>query len=325
MRAAWCDHLGEVSEIVVRDDIPTPVPADGQVLVRVHAAALNFPDVLMVQGRYQVRTEPPFVPGTEFAGEVVGSPSGWATVGTRVTGVVPTGAFGEYAVAHLHELHPLPDALDYDHGAAFQVTYATAYHALVTTGAAEAGQTVVVTGAAGGVGLATVDTAHRLGLRVIAAASSPERLALCRAYGADEAVDYSAQPLKERLKELTPQGIDVVVDPVGSSVAEQALRAMRWGGRFVTVGYAGGEIPRIPLNLVLLKGVIIRGFEMRGIAAHAPEAISACAATLNRLVGEGMRPHLGARFTLDEVPAALQHVAERRALGKVIVSIGQNS
>lgn len=320
MRAAWCEQL-DLSQVVVRDDLPVPVPGDGQVLVRVHAAALNFPDVLMVQGLYQVRIEPPFIPGTEFAGEVVGSPCGWATVGTRVAGVVGTGGFGEYMVAHLDELRPLPADLDYEHGAAFQVTYTTAYHALVTIGAAEAGQTVVVTGAAGGVGLATVDVAHRLRLRVIAAASTPERLALCRDYGADETVDYSTEPLKDRLKELAPDGVDVVIDPVGDAVAEPALRALRWGGRFVTVGYAGGAIPRIPLNLVLLKGAIVRGFEMRGLATHVPEAIQACDETLNRLIAEGMRPHLGARFELDEVPAALRHVANRQALGKVVVRL----
>ena len=321
MRGAWCDRLGDVSEIVVRDDLAEPVPSGGQVLVRVHAAALNFTDVLMVQGRYQVRIEPPFVPGSEFAGEVVGAPSGWAAIGTRVTGVVATGGFSEFAVAHLHELRRLPDVLDYEQGAAFHVTYTTAYHALVTIGAGEPGQTVVVTGAAGGVGLATVDIAHRLGLRVIATASTPERLALCRTYGADDTVDYSTEPLKDRLKELVPDGVDVVVDPVGGTVSEPALRALRWGGRFVTVGYAGGEIPRIPLNLVLLKGAIVRGFEMRGLVSHVPEAVRACNETLNRLVGDGMRPHLGARFALADVPAALRQVAERRALGKVVVSL----
>jgi len=321
MRAAWCEEH-DLSRVVVRDDLPVPVPGEGQVLVRVFAAALNFPDVLMVQGLYQVKVEPPFIPGTEFAGEVVSSPLGWASTGTRVMGVVGTGGFGEYVLARLDELRPLPDGLDYEHGAAFQVTYTTAYHALVTIGAAEAGQSVAVTGAAGGVGLATVDVAHRLGLRVIAAASSPERLALCREYGADETVDYSHQPLKERLKQIVPDGVDIVIDPVGDAVAEPALRTLRWGGRFVTVGYAGGAIPRIPLNLVLLKGAIVRGFEMRGLAAHAPEAIRRCDEILGRLVEEGLRPHLGARFPLDDVSEALRHVADRKALGKVVVQLG---
>lgn len=321
MRAAWCDQLGEAFAVRVREDVPEPAPGRGQVLVRVHAAAVNFPDVLMVRGRYQVRVEPPFVPGTEFAGEVVASPTGWATVGTRVAGVVRSGAFAEYAVADLRELRPLPPALDFVRGAAFPVTYSTAYHALVTVGAAAPGQVAVITGAAGGVGLAAVDVARRLGLRVIAAASSPDRLALCRRYGAHETVDYSVEPLKERLKELAPAGVDVAVDPVGGPYAEPTLRAMRWGGRFVTVGYAAGEIPRIPLNLVLLKGVIVRGFEMQGLAANVPGAIEACAETLDRLVAAGLRPHVGARFPLAEAPAALRHVADRRALGKVVVTI----
>jgi NADPH:quinone reductase len=321
MRGAYCERLGDISDVAVRDDAPDPAPGAGQVLVRVHAAAINFPDVLMVRGLYQVRLDPPFVPGSEFAGVVVGSPSGWATVGTSVTGLIPSGALAEFAVADLDALRPLPDRLDHVQAAGFSVTYRTAYHALVTIGEGAPGQTLVVTGAAGGVGLAAVDVAHRLGLRVIAAASSPERLALCRQHGADETVDYSTESLKERVRTLCPEGVHVVIDPVGGSYAEAALRTLRWGGRFVTVGYAAGEIPRIPLNLVLLKGVIVRGMDMRGVAANVPGAVEACDAALARLVAEGLRPHVGARFPLADVRPPLQEVAGRRALGKVVVTI----
>jgi len=320
MRAAWCAGFGDSGAVGVRD-VPRPVPASGQALVRVRAAAVNFPDVLMVAGRYQVRVEPPFVPGTELAGEVVDAPAGPLSPGTRVTATVRSGAFAEFAAVDVGDLRPLPAELDFVTGAAYRVTYTTAYHALITIGAAQPGQVVAVLGAAGGVGLATVDVAHRLGLRVIAAASSAARLALCRAYGADDTIDYSGEPLKERLKELAPHGVDVIVDPVGGEFAEAALRAIAWGGRFVTVGYASGTIPRIPLNLVLLKGAQIRGFEMRGIAAHAPGAIEACDATLNRLVQQGLRPHVSATFALDEVAAALETVANRTVLGKVVVAV----
>jgi len=321
MRAAWCDRLGDSSVVEVRD-VPEPTAGPGQALVRVRAASVNFPDVLMIAGRYQVRVAPPFVPGTELAGEVVSAPDGSVPVGTRVTATVGCGAFAEFAAVDVGDLRPLPDGLDFVAGAAFRVIYSTAYHSLVTVGEARSGQVVAVLGAAGGVGLATVDVAHRLGLRVIAAASSAARLDACRAHGADETVDYSVQPLKDRLKALAPGGVDVVVDPVGGELAEQALRATGWGGRFVTVGYASGTIPRIPLNLVLLKGVQIRGFEMRGLGAHRPEALSACEETLTRLVADGLRPHVDATYGLDDVRAALSHVADRRVIGKVVVDVG---
>ncbi len=322
MRAACCERFGDSSAVTVRE-IPQPVPASGQALVRVRAAAVNFPDVLMIAGRYHVRTEPPFVPGTELAGEVVAAPPGTLSPGSPVTATIRAGGFAEFVAVDVTDLRPLPAGLDFVAGAAFRVTHSTAYHALVTIGAARAGQVAAVLGAAGGVGLATVDVAHRLGLRVIAAASSPARLELCRAHGADETIDYSREPLKERLKSLAPRGVDVVVDPVGGEFAEAALRAIAWGGRFVTVGYASGTIPRIPLNLVLLKGAQIRGFEMRGIAAHAPGAIDACDAALDRLVQEGMRPHISGTFSLDEVGSALDAVANRKVLGKAVVELAQ--
>jgi len=320
MRAAWCDRFGDSSMVTVRE-VPVPVPAAGEALIRVHAAAVNFPDVLMIAGRYQVRTQPPFVPGTELAGEVIEAPPGTLAPGTRVTARVRSGAFAEYASVGVADLQPLPGGLDFVGGAAFRVTYTTAYHALITVGEAQPGQVVAVLGAAGGVGLATVDVAHRIGLRVIAAASSPERLEICRAHGADHTIDYLREPLKERLKALAPGGVDVVVDPVGGEFAEAALRAVAWGGRFVTVGYASGTIPRIPLNLVLLKGAQIRGFEMTGVAAHAPGAMEAGDATLDRLVADGMRPHVQSTFSLDDVRPALDSVANRKVLGKAVIQV----
>jgi NADPH:quinone reductase len=321
MRAAVCTTFGSVHDVVIAD-VPEPTPRAGDVAVAVRAAAVNFPDVLMVAGAYQVRTEPPFVLGSEFAGEVVAVGEGVTSpaVGDRVYGSSLTGAFTETVVVPAKVVRPVPPGLDMVAAAAFRVAYGTAYHAIVTIGEAQPGQTVVVLGAAGGVGLASVDVAQRLGMRVVAAASSADKLALCRAYGADEIVDYTTEPLKERLKELTRGGADVVVDPVGGEVSEAALRATAWGGRFVTVGFASGTIPRIPLNLVLLKGAQIRGFEIRTLPEHAPQAMAEGERVLAELVAQGMRPHVSAVYPLAEAARALADVAERRVLGKVVVA-----
>jgi NADPH:quinone reductase len=321
MRAAVCTTFGSVHDVVIAD-VPEPTPRAGEVAVAVRAAAVNFPDVLMVAGAYQIRTEPPFVLGSEFAGDVVAVGEGVTSpaVGDRVYGSSLTGAFTETVVVPAKVVRPVPPGLDMVAAAAFRVAYGTAYHAIVTIGEAQPGQTVVVLGAAGGVGLASVDVAQRLGMRVVAAASSADKLALCRAYGADEIVDYTTEPLKERLKELTRGGAEVVVDPVGGEVSEAALRATAWGGRFVTVGFASGTIPRIPLNLVLLKGAQIRGFEIRTLPEHAPQAMAEGERVLAELVAQGMRPHVSAVYPLAEAARALADVAERRVLGKVVVT-----
>jgi NADPH:quinone reductase len=322
MRAALCRRLGPVSGVAVVD-VAKPEAGPDEVEVAVRAAAVNFPDVLVVAGTYQVKMEPPFVPGSEFAGDVVavGENVGSLRVGDRVLGSVFVGAFAERVVARASSVQAIPSELDYIEASAFKVAYATAYHSLVSVGEARAGDTVVVLGAAGGVGLATVDLAHRLGMRVVAVASSADRVQLALSRGADAGVDYSREPLKERLKELTGGGADVVVDPVGGDLAEPALRATGWGGRFVTVGYASGRIPSIPLNLVLLKGAQVRGFEFRGLAAHAPEAMKAGDEALDELVAAGLRPYVSSVHPLAESPKALEEVAERRAMGKVVVSV----
>ncbi|MFE6489065.1 NADPH:quinone oxidoreductase family protein, partial [Streptomyces sp. NPDC057757] len=255
MRAARCTEYGPPGGLTVAelDDLR---PGPGEVLVRVHAAAVNFPDVLIVANRYQVPAPPPFTPGSEFAGVVAALGAGVTgpPVGSPVAGAVLTGAFAEQVVVPVASLRQVPDGLDMVHAAAFHVTYATAYHSLVTVGRGTAGEWAAVLGAAGGVGSAAVDVATRLGMRVVAAASSEERLTVARKLGAAAGVDYVREDLKLRLRELTSgEGAHLVIDPVGGRHAEAALRGLRRGGRFVTVGYADGEIPRIPLNLVLLK------------------------------------------------------------------------
>jgi NADPH2:quinone reductase len=243
-------------------------------------------------------------------------------VGSPVAGAVLTGAFAEQVVVPVTGLRPVPGGLDMVHAAAFHVTYATAYHALTTVGQGTAGEWVTVLGAAGGVGSATVDIATRLGMRVVAAASSPERLAVARKLGAEGGVDYVRENLKTRVRELTGgEGAHLVVDPVGGDHAEAALRALRRGGRFVTVGYADGRIPRIPLNLVLLKDAVVRGFEIRMLRRYAPDAVATGDRALARMVRDGMRPLVSRVHPLADVASALTDVAERRTTGKVVIDM----
>ncbi len=321
MRAARCLAYGPPESVVV-EDLPDPVPEAGEVLVRIEAAALNYPDVLIVANEYQISIPPPFTPGSEFAGVVaaVGSDVTDFEPGDRVVSTTFVGAFAQLACLPAHAVQRVPDGVTSAEAAAFGVVYATAYHALRSVAAVEAGDWVVVLGAAGGVGLACVELARLLGARVLAAASSPEKLEVCRAAGAEAVIDYETEDLKERIKEITGGGADVVLDPVGGRYAEQALRATRWGGRFVTLGFASGEIPRIPLNLVLLKGVIVKGFEIRTFAQHAPAESRRDREELDALFNAGtLRPHVSAVYSLDQVGEALAALAERRAVGKVVI------
>ena len=321
MRAVVCTAYGAPEDLVVTD-VPDPVPAPGQALVRVHAAAVNFPDVLFIAGKYQVRIPPPFIPGNEIAGEVVAVGDG-ATVGLgqRVFGTT-FGAFAELALLDGTTAELIPDGVDFASAAAFGVTYRTAYHAVRSVARVGPGDWVVVLGAAGGVGLAAVDLAVAMGARVLAAASSPEKLQLCRQRGAEATVDYDNEDLKLRIRELTGDSARVVLDPVGGSYAEPALRGLARGGIFVTLGYAAGSIPAIPLNLVMLKDVTIRGMEIRTFMADYPDEGARDLAELSRMFADGkIRPFIGARFPLSETAAALRYVADRKVLGKVIVEV----
>ncbi len=321
MRAARCLEWGPPESVVVAE-LPDPEPAAGEATVRVEAAALNYPDVLIVANQYQVSMPPPFAPGSEYAGTVIAVGDGVTDLapGDRVMGTAFVGACAQIIAAPAAGLRRIPDGVTTAEAAAFGVVYQTAYHSLRSVAAVEPGNWVVVLGAAGGVGLAAVELAVILGARVLAAASTPEKLEVCRASGAEAVVDYEAEDLKERVKEITGGGADVVIDPVGGPYAEQALRATRWGGRFVTVGFASGEIPRIPLNLVLLKGVIVKGFEIRTFSEHAPEESKRDRAELDELFGAGkVRPHISAVYPLDQVPTALADLRDRKAVGKLVV------
>ena len=322
MRAARCEEYGAPGNVVIRD-IPSPVVTPGHVVVDVAAAAVNFPDLLFIADRYQVSAPLPFTPGSEFAGRVAAVGEGVAglSVGDPVHGSVFTGAMAEQVLAPARSVSLIPVGLSIVEAAAFRVTYLTAYHALVTAGELEPGQWVVVLGAAGGVGSATIDVAVRLGARVIAAASSPERLAVCKELGAEAGIDYVKEDLKQRIRDITGDGADLVVDPVGDRWAEPALRAIRWGGRFVTVGYAGGDIPRIPLNVVLLKNITVRGLELRTWTERLPEETARAREALADLVARGMRPVVSEVHELEDVAAALQRVSDRAPTGKVVIRV----
>lgn len=323
MRALVCRHYGSPEDLEIAE-LPDPAPGAGEVLIEVHAAAANFADALVIANAYQVSMELPFVPGSELAGEVLAVGAGVVDLkeGDRVFGTAFTGAFAERAVLAADEVTKLPESADFPEAAAFGVAYRTAYHALRSVAEVRAGDWVVVLGAAGGVGLAAVDIARELGARVVAAASGPGKLALCRERGVAHVVDYTTEDLKTRIREVTGGGAHAVIDPVGGAAAEQALRAIRWGGTFVTLGYASGVIPKIPLNLVLLKGVIVKGMEIRTFGQHRPELERRDRAELLDLFAAGrLRPHIGARFLLADAAAALRYVADRHALGKVVIDI----
>lgn len=323
MRAAHVPETGP-PEVVVVQELPDPEPGPGEVVVDIRYAAVNFPDVLIVNDEYQVQVPTPFVPGSEFSGVVSALGDGVAgvRVGDHVYGASFVGAYAEKIVVNAASVTVIPDSVDLRDAAAFSVAHTTAMHTLRTIAALQPGETVLVLGAAGGVGLASVELATVLGGKVVAAASSPEKLELCAKYGAVAGIDYTTEDLKTRAKELTGGGADVVVDPVGGPYAEPALRALRYGGRFVSVGFAAGEIPKIPLNLVLLKGPWITGFALEGLRDHRPDDVARHDAELWELFStKRLHPHIGGVFPLDDAVGALREVAERRALGKILVEV----
>lgn len=321
MRAVICRSYGTPEDLVI-DDVPDPVAAPGQLLVRVRAAAVNFPDVLFIAGKYQVKIPPPFIPGNEIAGEVIAAGEDAPfRPGQRVSGTT-FGAFAEQALLDASQAELMPDDADFASAAAFGVTYRTAYHALCSTAAVTQGDWVVVLGAAGGVGLAAVDLGVAMGARVLAAASSPEKLELCRRRGAEATVDYDREDLKTRIRELTGDSARVVLDPVGGPYSEPALRGLARGGTFVTLGYAAGSIPAIPLNLILLKDICVRGMEIRTFMTDRPDDAVRDLAELAQMFAAGtVRPYIGARFPLSQTAAALRHVADRKVLGKVVIDV----
>jgi NADPH2:quinone reductase len=298
-----------------------PTLEPGQVLVCVEAAAVNFPDVLIVANRYQISVPPPFVPGSEFAGvvdEVSAEATGFA-VGDRVTGTGLFGAFAERVAVPAAALSRISDGIDARTAAAFGVAHRTAYHTLRSVARVSVGDELVVLGAGGGVGLAAVQLGVALGARVTAVASSAEKLAVAASYGAMNLLNHREGDLRAALRLALPDGADAVLDPVGGDLAEPALRSLRRGGRFVTIGYASGVIPRIPLNLVLVKGIQVLGFQFQDVSAAE---FGRNEEELGTLLTTGrVTPHIGASYPLDDTARALRKVADGEAVGKVLIDI----
>jgi NADPH:quinone reductase len=321
MRAAVCPEYGP-PEVVRIEERPRPTPAAGEVRVRVRAAAVNYPDVLLIAGTYQISVPPPFVPGSEFAGIVdeTGDGAGDLAVGDRVTGTGVYGAFASEVIMPAAGLRRIPEGVDECTAAAFGVAYGTAYHALRSAAKVESGDELIVLGAGGGVGLAAVQLAAQLGLSVTAIASSDEKLDVAASYGARNLINHRSGDVRSALRVALPNGADAVIDPVGGELSEPALRSLRRGGRFVTVGYASGVIPRIPLNLVLVKGVVITGFQFQDLA---PDEFARNEEELRNLLVSGrVVPHIGATFPLSDTASALRHIADGKAIGKVLIDLG---
>jgi NADPH2:quinone reductase len=323
MHAVICREYGP-PETLEFAEIPTPTPGPGQVLLDVHGCGVNFGDTLVVQGKYQVKPPVPFSPGAEVAGTVAALGPGVESVavGDRVMCISIYGGYAEQVVVKASDLLPVPDGMDLVAASGFVTAYFTSYHALADRGRLQAGETLLVLGAAGGVGLAAVQIGAALGARVIAAASTDAKLDLCRKHGATETINYTTDDLRGRLKEITGgKGPDVIYDPVGGALSEPALRSIAWRGRFLVIGFAAGEIPRIPLNLTLLKGCEIVGVFAGEFLGREPEEGMRSAVALGELFTAGkIRPDVTATYPLERAIEAMQAIAAREVLGKIIVT-----
>lgn len=324
MHAWLCENPVGVDALVWRE-LPTPAPGAGEVLVEIKAASLNFPDLLIVQNKYQMKPPLPFVPGSEFSGivQVLGEGVTRLKPGQRVACLSGTGGFGTHVVVPAQACVPLPDGFIMVDAAAFIMTYATSHHALIDRAALRAGETLLVLGAAGGVGTAAIQIAKAVGARVIAAASTDEKCAMCKSLGADGTINYSTQSLRETLKTLTGgKGPDVIYDPVGGDFAEQAFRSIAWRGRYLVVGFAAGAIPSLPLNLALLKGASIVGVFWGDYARREPASNADMMAELVRWYEEGkIKPVIDSTMALSEIKTAYAHMGTRGVKGKLVMVV----
>ena len=322
MKAILCKEFGP-PESLVYEEVPSPKPGPGEVVVTMKAASVNFPDVLIIQNKYQFKPPLPFSPGSELAGVVKEIGDGVKNVkpGDKVIAFTGHGAFAEEVKTEAARLIPLPQKMDFPTGAAFILTYGTTDHALRDRAALKAGESLLVLGAAGGVGLAAVEIGKALGARVIACASSEDKLAVCRSHGADATIDYAAEDLRGRVRALTDdRGVDVVYDAVGGPYSEPAFRSIAWRGRLLVVGFAAGDIPKLPLNLPLLKGASIVGVFWGDFARREPRAFGESVAQLGRWYAEGkLRPHVSQTFPLAKAVDALKLMAARQVKGKVVL------
>lgn len=324
MRAVLCEAFGSAEELVLKD-IEKPVAEEGQVLIRVRAAALNFFDTLIIRNKYQYTPDLPFSPAGEISGEIeaVGAGVDPSRVGERVLAYIRWGGARDYVVVNADEAISMPDALSFEEAAGLMITYGTTIYALKSRANLQPGENLAVLGAAGGVGLAAVEIGKLMGARVIACASSEEKLDLCEAHGADLRVNYKVGDLKLALKGLTGgQGVDVVYDPVGGDLAEASLRATRWYGRFLVIGFASGTIPKMPLNLVMLKSVDVLGVFWGEAIVRNPDEHAENMALIMQWVAEGkLKPHLHQSYPLEDASKAIAAIANREAKGKVILTL----
>jgi NADPH2:quinone reductase len=322
VKAILCTHLGGPDDLVLAE-LPDPVAGAGEAVVRIKAVGLNFFDTLIIAGKYQTKPPLPFSPGGEFAGVIESVGAGVADFarGDRVLGYTTFGAVREYAAVPVEKLVKLTADLDLERGAGLNITYGTTYHALEDRAALAAGETLAVLGASGGVGLAAVELGKQMGARVIACASSDDKLAFARRHGADEVVNYAQEDLKDGLKRVGGEhGIDVIYDPVGGPYSEAALRAIAWEGRHLVVGFAAGEIPKLPLNLMLLKGCNVMGVNWGAWVRQNPQQHRANLDKLAHWCAQGkLSCHIHAVYPLAETAQALKAIADRKAMGKVIV------
>ena len=323
MRAILCKELGPADKLVI-DDIPSPEAGKGQVKVKVKAAGLNFPDTLIIEGKYQIKPELPFSPGGEMAGEVIAVGEGVQRFkpGQRVMGLTGYGAFAEEILVPETNLIPVPDGMDDHTAAAFSMVYGTSYHALKQRANIQPGETLLVLGASGGVGLAAVELGKAMGATVIACASSADKLAVAKEAGADDLINYAEEDLKDALKQRYPKGVDVVYDPVGDKYTEAAIRNMAWNGRLLVVGFAAGDIPKIPANLALLKGCAIVGVFWGAFTQKEPQTNVQNILELFQLYGQGkLKPRISEVFAFEEYERALAALTSRTAKGKVVLNV----
>lgn len=325
MKAILCKAYGPAENLVI-EDIPSPEAKGRGVKIRVKAAGLNFPDTLIIEGKYQLQPPMPFSPGGELAGEVieVGEKVTRFKPGDRVAALTGWGAFAEEVVAPESNLLPLPGGMPYEQAAGFMMVYGTSYYALKQRANIQPGETLLVLGASGGVGLATVELGKAMGAKVIAAASTAEKLEVAKAAGADELINYSEESLKEAVKKLTKgKGVDVIYDPVGGDFTEQALRSMAWNGRHLIIGFAAGDIPKVPANLTLLKGCSVVGVFWGSFTQREPEASAKNMMELLQLYSEGkIDPKVSEVFEFDQYAEALGALTGRRATGKIVLRVG---
>jgi NADPH2:quinone reductase len=324
MKAIVCNKFG-TPETLQYQEIETPSPKNDEILIAVKACSVNFPDTLIIQGKYQFRPEFPFSPGSDVAGivEKVGENVTHFKVGDEVVGFIPFGGFAEKAIVKAKDCFPKPRGMSMVNASAFLLAYGTSYHALKDRANLQKGETILILGASGGVGLTALELAKLMGAKVIAAASTKEKLDLCKQFGADEVINYSEESLKDRVKEITNgKGVDVIYDPVGGHFSELALRAIAWKGRYLVIGFANGEIPKIPINLTLLKGASIVGVFWGAFAQNQPkESLENIKQLLTWFAKGDLKPHIDKTYSLQNAPKALEAMMQRKTKGKIVIDM----